>query len=265
MPKNTLPAAPETEATMGDELRDATFASLEGHPSTAAAQALTEAVNEQVLQLLAHTEFFGEPKRNRKKLKPAIAAFLADLLSAEGKWVYRSLKKDSFTGAVIGAKAFVPLQQAMRELGLVEHYGGVVSHWVRFDEDGPALASRRMASRYRPTTKLIELAGEHGISLENAVDHFDYGLPKQPLQKRTASTWDAGRKVQGRVMKFEHTDLSLKLEAEVQVLNEFLAQQTFGGGCIHRGYVRIFQNGDAANFNWDQGGRLYSQPADRNY
>jgi hypothetical protein len=66
-------------------------------------------------------------------------------------------------------------------------------------------------------------------------------------------------------MKFEHTDLSLKLEADVQELNEFLAKQTFGGGCVHRGYVRMFHNGDAADFNWDQGGRLYSQPADKNY
>lgn len=257
-------AVAEAQPSNGAELRDATFASLEGHPCTEAAQALTEVVNEQALHQLVHAEFLGEPKTNRNKLKPAIAAFLADLLSAEGKWVYRSLKKDSFTGPV-GARAFLALQQAMRELGLVDHYGGNVSHWVRFDERGPALANRRWASRYRPTKKLIALAGEHGISLENALDHFDYGLPKQPLQKRAASTRVARRKVQGEVMKFEHTDLSLKLEADVQELNEFLAKQTFGGGCVHRGYVRMFHNGDAADFNWDQGGRLYSQPADRNY
>jgi hypothetical protein len=101
--------------------------------------------------------------------------------------------------------------------------------------------------------------------LANALDHFDYGLPKEPLQKRAASTRDAGRKVRGRIIKFEHTDLSQKLEAEVRELNEFLAKQEFGGGCVHRGYVRIFQNGDAPHFNWDQGGRLYSQPANTNY
>jgi hypothetical protein len=66
-------------------------------------------------------------------------------------------------------------------------------------------------------------------------------------------------------MKFEHTDLSQKLEAEVRELNEFLAKQEFGGGCVHSGYVRIFQNGDAPHFNWDQGGRLYSTPANTNY
>lgn len=155
--KHTLSAAPETEASIGDELRD-------GHASTDAAQALTEAVNEQVQQQLAHREFFGEPKKHRKKLKPAIGAFLADLLSAEGNWVYRSLKTDGFTGAPVGARVFISLQDAMRELGLVEHRQGVAERWVRFDEHGPPLASRRRAARYRPTKKLIALAADQTTS-----------------------------------------------------------------------------------------------------
>ncbi len=65
------------------------------------------------------------------------------------------------------------------------------------------MVSRRYASRYRPADKLLALAAEHGITLDNALDHFDYGLPKHPLQKRAASTRDAGRKVRGSIMKFE--------------------------------------------------------------
>lgn len=111
MLKHTLSAAPETEASIGDELRD-------GHASTDAAQALTEAVNEQVQQQLAHREFFGEPKKHRKKLKPAIGAFLADLLSAEGNWVYRSLKTDGFTGAPVGARVFIRSKMQCESLAL---------------------------------------------------------------------------------------------------------------------------------------------------
>ncbi|MCA6118130.1 hypothetical protein J6524_25105 [Bradyrhizobium sp. WSM 1738] len=265
MPTHALKAVPETEASNGAELRDATFASLEGHACTEAAQALTEAVYEQVLHQLARAEATGAAKTNRKKLKLAIAAFLADLLTTNSKWVFRSLKTDGFTGAPVGARVFLPLQLALRELDLVEHQEGVNQWFGGFDEGGPDLVSRRYASRYRPTDKLLALAAEHGITLDNAVDHFDYGLPKHPLQKRAASTRDAGRKVRGSIMKFEHTDLSQKLEADVRELNEFLAKQSLGGGCIHRGYVRIFQNGDASHFNWNQGGRLYSQPATTNY
>jgi hypothetical protein len=63
---------------------------------------------------------------------------------------------------------------------------------------------------------------------------------------------DSGRKLRGRILKFQPADLSRKLEAEVRELNEFLAKQRFGGGCVHRGYVRIFQNGDDALFKWNE-------------
>jgi hypothetical protein len=259
-----MTAVPQAETSKADEWRDATFASLEGNACTEASEVLIEALNEQVVQQLTRAEATGAAKTNRKKLKLAIAAFLADLLTANGKWVYRSRKRDGFTGAV-GVRAFLPLQQAMRELCLVEHQAGVNQWFGGFDEGGPELVSRRWASRYRATDKLIALAAEHGITPDNALDHFDYGLPKKPLQKRAASTRDAGRKVKGHIMKFEHADLSIKLEEQVRELNEFLAKQEFGGGCMHRGYVRIFHNGDAPHFNWDQGGRLYSQPASTNY
>jgi hypothetical protein len=255
----------QAETSKADELRDARFASLEGHACTEASHALTEAINERVVHQLVRAEASGSAKANRKKLKMAIAAFLADLLTANGKWVYRSLKTDGFTGAAVGARVFLPLQQALRELGLVEHQAGVDQWFDGFEEGGPALVSRRWASRYRPTAKLIALAGAYGIDFENALDHFDYGLPKEPLQKRAASKRDAGRKVRGRIMKFVPDDLSRKLEADVRELNEYLAKQTFGGGCVHRGYLRIFQNGDDPQFNWNRGGRLYSQPANTNY
>ena len=266
--KNAL-AVSRSQPSEAGELRDATFASLEGQACTEAAQALTDAVYERVLPHLIRAEAIGTPKTNRKKLKVAISAFLADLLSADEGWVFRSLKKDGFTGGRVGAAAFISLQQALRELGLVEHREGV-GHWVAdVDLDGVDhgwLVARRWASRYRATAALISLAAEHGISPANALDHFDYGLPKDPLQKRAASTRDdSGRKLRGKILKFRPSNLSRKLEAEVRELNEFLAKQTFGGGCVHRGYLRIFQNGDDPLFNWDRGGRLYSQPANTNY
>ena len=166
MPKHALTAVPQDETSIAEELRDATFASLEGNACTEASEVLIEALNEQVVQQLTRAEATGAAKTNRKKLKLAIAAFLADLLTANGKWVYRSRKRDGFTGAV-GVRAFLPLQQAMRELCLVEHQAGVNQWFGGFDEGGPELVSRRWASRYRATDKLIALAADHGISSEN--------------------------------------------------------------------------------------------------
>jgi hypothetical protein len=206
--KHALGAIPRGDVSKADELRDATFASLEGHAITEASQALTEAVNEQVLHHLARAEASGAAKTNRKKLKVALAAFLADLLSANGKWVYRSLKRDGFTGGPVGGNSFIPLQEAFRELGLVEHRPAVHQWTDGFDGSPQGLVSKRWASRYRATDKLIALAAEHGINSENVLDHFDYGLPKEPLQKRAASRRDAGRKVRGKIMKLVPDDLS---------------------------------------------------------
>src|SRR6202011_2839102 len=86
-------------------------------------------------------------------------------------------------------------------------------------------------------------------------------LYQHPLQKRKASKRDAyGKKVHGALMKFTHTVASSRLEEDVRELNAFLDDQDIHGG-IHRGYVRIFNNGDDPNFEWNLGGRLYSQPS----
>src|SRR6266542_5197101 len=87
-----------------------------------------------------------------------------------------------------------------------------------------------------------------------------------PLQKREANVRNghSRNKVRGNLMDIERTNLSEKLEGEVRELNEFLKRQNIEGG-IHHGYVRIFQNGDQPGFNWDLGGRLYSQPSALSY
>jgi hypothetical protein len=170
---------PNAETSEADELRDATFASLEGRAFTEASQALTEAVNEQVLHYLARAEATGAAKTNRKKLKLAVAAFLADLLSAPRGWVYRSLKKEGFTGPV-GRRALVPLQESLRGLGLVEYRPAAHHFTDGFDGSSQALVSKRWASRYRATDKLIALAAKYGIRTGNVLDHFDYGPPKEP-------------------------------------------------------------------------------------
>jgi hypothetical protein len=265
-----------TDQTPGQILRNATFASLEGSAITPAARKLVDTLNVRVVaQVTLNEAETNGTKTNRAKLKKAIEAFLADLLMAQiGKepkrWVYRALKPERFTGAPVGYRVFMPLQQALRELGLVEYRPGV-DQWVSgFGEgDEPSrvgLVAKRWAARFSATPELLKLSASHGVPPSKASDHFDFGLPKKPLQKRTASVRDAyGRKAHGKLMKFEPTKASLKLEADVFELNEYLAKQAIEGG-VHRGYVRIFQNGDHPAFDWNFGGRLYSRPAgDTNY
>jgi hypothetical protein len=58
-------------------------------------------------------------------------------------------------------------------------------------------------------------------------------------------------------MRFEATALTKKLERQLKELNAFFDGFDLKSG-THRGYLRVFNNGNHAKFNWNMGGRLYS-------
>lgn len=260
------------EQTEGALLRDATFASLTGHALTPHARALVEDINGQVVTHLERSEAKpGTKKTNRKKLRIATEAFIADLLTANAgkrprKWVYRALTERGFTGGPVSYDAFRALQNALHELGLVEYRPGVGQWGKSFEQElapgDKTRLLRRWAPRFCATPALLKISKRHNVPPSDAFEHFGYGLPEHPLRKHKASTKDpyTRDKVRGTPMKFTHTLRSRRIEDDVRELNEFLDKQKLEGG-VHQGYVRIFNNGDGPNFNWDQGGRLYSQPS----
>ena len=113
------------EATEGDILRNAAFASLDGRALTPEAKKLVAEINSRVVACVSLEESKpGRVKTNRKKLKAATEAFVADLLTAQSgklprRWVYRAMTARGFTGAV-GYRVFKPLMEALRALGLIE-------------------------------------------------------------------------------------------------------------------------------------------------
>jgi hypothetical protein len=166
---------------------------------------------------------------------------------------------------------------ALKGLDLVEHAGGyaeitrsafdVTEGYVGGGKTDFS-AANRWASRFRATAALLELTARHRVRLQSSQNHFafQYELPKRPLQKRMTNAKDnySRKQVRGRLMAIDPTEVSTKLAADVRELNEFLERQHIEGGA-HRGYIRIFQNGDQAGFDWNYGGRLYSQPPRTNY
>jgi hypothetical protein len=64
-------------------------------------------------------------------------------------------------------------------------------------------------------------------------------------------------------MSFKPTPLTVKLENQIKRLNEFFDGFELEGG-VHRGYIRVFNNGNDPRFNWNMGGRLYSH-TERSY
>jgi hypothetical protein len=256
------------DATRTQVLQDATYASLQGSAKSKAAQALVGAVFAQVAAYeSAHRTQQHKPGA---AVQEAIGAFLADLLVAQSDekpslWVHRALHAEGFSGGPVGHRVFIRALDALKGLGLVEHAGGVAEF---VNSSFGSAVMRRWAARFKATPTLLELTAKHRVRLQSADKHFTftYELPKQPLQKRKAKTTNAytRKEVRGTVMPIVHTKTSQRLEDDVRELNEFLSRQQIEGG-VHQGYIRIFQNGDQADFNWNYGGRLYSQPPATNY
>jgi len=254
--------------TRAQALKDAAYASLQGK---ARSKAATKLVATLCARLAAYESEHGTYQHKPgPAVKTAIGAFLADLLVAQSDerpsaWVHRSLHAERFSGGPVGHKVFTRVLDALRGLGLVEHAEGFAEF-----SNSPfgSSVTQRWAARFKATPTMLELTARHRVPFQSAAKHFtfQYELPKAPLQKREAKTWNVytRREVRGRPMPFEHTAVSTKLEADVRELNEFLDRQQIEGG-VHQGYIRIFQNGDEAGFNWNYGGRLYSQPAATNY
>ena len=169
------------------------------------------------------------------------------------------MQKKSFTGQDVGYHAFKRVLERLKELGFVEHKPGYRQLIEGFDPSGPKIATQSRTSRFRATPKLLALADECGVPAVEAKRHFLQQLPKHPLVLKATSTRDrGGQKQQGKNLKFGKTEKTDKLEADVLELNKFLDQFKLQGG-IHRGYIRVFNCGDDPDFDWNRGGRLYSQ------
>jgi hypothetical protein len=219
-------------------------------------------------ELTAWEAATGQRKYARRKglenLKAAIAAFLADLLfacnhpDADG-WVYRPLTKEGFTGQAVSAREFRSIRNAWMTSGLLEHKPGY-TETVEFDPGEP-LRTRGKATRFRATTKLLQVCAEHGVVPRDAGEHFYYPPPEHPLALTAASRRVGRWKERGKPMEFRRTERTEALEADVKKFNAFLSEHVIRGA-THRWFKRIFHDGDQAGFDWNKGGRLYSDGKD---
>jgi hypothetical protein len=250
-----------------EQLNNARYASLTSRAVTDAARRLIDGLIETVEM----GEEYRKSRKNKRSekaryaLRRAMEGFVGDLLRAyadekSGGWVYRSLKANSFSGDQISYRHFLPV---LRSLGnFVEMRTGYQAWSDGFDAGGPRLPIRGKATRFRATPLFIDYGKHHGVDVLEIRNHFIQELPKHPLVKRAGSKRDRyGAKVRGNTMRFERTGKAQQLEQQVRELNEFLDRFDLRGGS-HRGYLRVFNQGDHPSFDWNKGGRMYSQGDD---
>jgi hypothetical protein len=244
------------------ELQDAAYAALNCKAATNEARKLTDNLCDQITTAEQQAGK-RQKKRGLKKaeqLRTAVEALVADLLRAQasGKvWVYRPKRPESFTGEPVTHRTFITMTEMLCSIGLLGTKPGFQDP-IQWEPGGPKLSNWRFATRFRATQALLDLCADHGVRPDAVDRHFLLPLPEHPLQRRRASKRDDfGKKIRGKPMRFEHTPKSEWLEGRIRELNEFLDGKLGGG--VHRGYVCVFNNGDNPHFDWDKGGRLYSQ------
>jgi hypothetical protein len=256
-----------TDKPTASELRDATYAALDSKAVSEDARKLVDTLCEQITA----TELRLGRRRHRRlkkaaQLRTAVAGFVADLLRAQASGnglVYRALRPENFTGEAVSYKTFIAVVDMLTEMGLVESWSGYQAWMPGFDEGGPQLPYMRHATRFRATQRLLDLCADHSVRPETVDEHFIAALPAKPLVLKASSTRNeyTYEKVRGRPWPFDPTPQTEKLEAEVKELNEFFDGFELRGG-THRGFIRVFNNGDDPEFRWNKGGRLYSQGRD---
>jgi hypothetical protein len=243
------------------ELDDARYAALDCRAHSDRARALVSAVTDLVVaQELAAGTRTNKRKRKQTALRSAVEGLLADLLQARISdktkgYVYRPMRPSSFTEGIVSSRVFKALVDALVDLGLLEKHLG----FQMLDEPfGKRAAVIRKATRFRATRTLLDIYEKHGVRAVDFHQHFLIPLPEHPLQLRAASKrTEYGQKIPGKPIRYMRTEVTERAERSLKRLNKFFDHFKLEGG-IHRGFIRVFNNGDHPKFAWNMGGRLYS-------
>ncbi len=239
------------------EIADARYMGLMCPPASLEAKALVD----DIINIILQAEERQRARSNQQEFdfRSAVGLITGDLLIAlevkEHGWSYHGLSPAAFDDRPVGYKTFKPIVETMEAVGLIVISKGRNIKALQFNE-GTTSYYPGFASRFRPTQVLVSMARASGVGQGQAREHFVHQLPKKVIEVRTKSTKAFGRKATGKRMKFEHTEKSRAMEADVKSLNKFLAGFELEGGSFS-GYRRLFARGDVDGFDFQWGGRLY--------
>ena len=250
-PQERLAWEPQTPRDEREPLNNAALANLRATPATPQARALMGDLATRYPRPQASK---GKTYARRKTLDAyanAAGAFIFDLLAAIERdrsdgWVRCSLNKSDYTAQYVTWTMFDGIRKAWLEAGLLDHKPGYPG-MLALGNPGP---TQGKLTRYRATSRLLDIAAGHGITPTNVGEHFqiEFEMPKELIRLTQPSR------------QTPDTPKVDKLRRDVAELNAFFAKQTLTPSTIqHLGWVRMF-HGYTEGYRWNKGGRLYSQP-----
>ena len=238
-------------------MSDAVYAPLMGKPISDQGRAVVARLHDAIT---THERASGvrkyERRKTREQFNTAIGAFAADLLLAQGHkkakgWIQRSLRDEAFDNGPVSRTQARAVIKGLVAAGLMLHVEGY-AHMTAF---GP---SHYVSPKLRAEPAMLKLAQECGVHADEVEQHFTMGPPKDLVIVKGTSAYDGRNKIKGKVLKVKAPE---RLWNEMQELNSFLEDFTLEQGTgqpMHRGFFRVYNNGDRRGFEFDAGGRLYS-------
>jgi hypothetical protein len=236
---------------LADQLYVAPLANLKGRATSPSAAALVSYLADAYPRTTKNATRSNKARTLEPKVHAAIAAFLADLLMAQGNeecagWLRLSLAKNNFKKpAPVSYRMFEGLRDAWKAAGLIAEHAGYPGK-LGFGNPGPLVGSM---TRFRATPKLLKISEEQGVLIRNLQDHFfiEFEMPSELVQLTSPSGFT------------RNTAQATSLRNEVAELNAHFAAHKLEGA-RHIGWVRKFHGVSPDKYMLNRGGRLYSQP-----
>ena len=197
-------------------------------------------------------------RRGKKLLKfeQAVASTITDLVLGlcreKSDWSYRTLSPSTFTQCEVSHRHFIAVIRGMRALGYIKSLTGFYN---RPKQPGDIPQGFNWATRFRPTSVLLNRLSYFGVTPQNLKEHFTRKIPLKPLVLRLPKQRIGTTEIPGKEIRFKTTEVTKALENDIGELNKFLSGIELIGG-KHAGFRRIFNQGRQENYQWNKGGRL---------
>ena len=160
------------------------------------------------------------------------------------QWSYHEMYPAAFSDLSVGYKLFRSTVETLSNARLLVVAKGC-NHKPFEYEEGVSTFYAGLATRFQPTSTLIDLASFYNISKGSYQDHFITQLPRKVIEVRQAKKEGEGS---GRKMKPKQTKRYLEIEEQLKTINEFTSTFTFEG-MRFSGFRRLFNEGDRADFD----------------
>jgi hypothetical protein len=237
-----------------EDIRNARYMSLYSPPTSDQAKQLTKVI----IETIKATE---QRQRKRKAnderaFQETVGLIIGDLLigyeQEANQWSYHEMYPAAFSDLSVGYKLFRSTVETLTNARLIVVAKGRNHKPMEFEERVSTFVTG-LATRFQPTSTLIDLASAYDISKGSSQDHFVTQLPRKVIEVRKAKKEGEGS---GRKMKLKQTKRSLEIEEQLKTINEFTSTFTFEGMRFN-GFRRLFNQADRPDFDYNHGGRLY--------